>query len=270
MTAVTSLAAAVLLAGALAVAMRFGMRWGATAEELSTPIAGDEWLDGGPAVRVRMTRAITIAAPPSAVWPWLTQLGRGAGWYSYDRLDNGGKRSARRLVSWIPGPEIGDAAPIGYLRALVPGVETAWWFDGRFAGAACRAVYAYRLRPAGEATRLILRVSADGAGWTAPFAAWVLLPLIDSIMARRQLIGLREAVESFVGPSAVGESPETGARDQYQLYQVIYAAGAEAGAPGRTDARSGRQAAIRDGVLPREAVPGGSSAGLAAPGRPTR
>jgi hypothetical protein len=42
--------------------------------------------------------AVTIDAPPSGVWPWLVQMGCDrAGWYSWDRLDNGGTPSAARI-----------------------------------------------------------------------------------------------------------------------------------------------------------------------------
>jgi hypothetical protein len=41
------------------------------------------------------TRAITIAAPPEQVWPWIVQLGTGrAGFYAYDLFDNGTRPSA--------------------------------------------------------------------------------------------------------------------------------------------------------------------------------
>ncbi len=55
-------------------------------------MAGDKYLSEGlPGRRtVIFTRAITIAETSHRVWPWLTQMGRGAGFYSYDRLDNGG------------------------------------------------------------------------------------------------------------------------------------------------------------------------------------
>ena len=92
---------------------RSGERWGATAEEGAMPMTGDEWLEGGTRKRVHMTRAVWIDAPPEQVWPWIAQLGRGAGWYSIDRLDNGGRTSARHIVSWIPEPALGDALPIG-------------------------------------------------------------------------------------------------------------------------------------------------------------
>jgi hypothetical protein len=45
----------------------------------------------GPGARCT-TRAVTIQAPASHVWPWLTQPGYGrAGWYSYDWRGNGGQ-----------------------------------------------------------------------------------------------------------------------------------------------------------------------------------
>lgn len=37
---------------------------------------------------VEWTRATTIDAPPSAIWPWLVQMGYGrGGWYTNERLD---------------------------------------------------------------------------------------------------------------------------------------------------------------------------------------
>ncbi len=61
-------------------------RWGATDEEVAMGLPGDG-LVAEPAVQV--TRAITVEAPPEAVWPWIVQLGadRG-GFYSYEWLEN--------------------------------------------------------------------------------------------------------------------------------------------------------------------------------------
>jgi hypothetical protein len=61
-------------------------RWGATDEELSLPLPGDE-LIAEPAGQT--TRGITIDAAPEDVWPWVIQIGadRG-GFYSYDWLEN--------------------------------------------------------------------------------------------------------------------------------------------------------------------------------------
>jgi hypothetical protein len=39
--------------------------------------------------RLTATRAITVRAPASGVWPWIAQLGQGrGGFYSYDFLEN--------------------------------------------------------------------------------------------------------------------------------------------------------------------------------------
>ena len=63
--------------------------WGATGGEAARPMPGDDI--AGPGARCT-TRAVTIQAPASHVWPWLTQPGYGrAGWYSYDWRGNGGQ-----------------------------------------------------------------------------------------------------------------------------------------------------------------------------------
>ena len=78
----------------------FWSYWGATPEERSGPMPGEELLpeDRGK-VKINVTRAVSIDAPPDVTWRWLEQWGRGAGFYSYDRLDNGGKTSARHLIT---------------------------------------------------------------------------------------------------------------------------------------------------------------------------
>jgi hypothetical protein len=238
---------AVLAAGVVLLIWfgRWGERWGATPEELDARLPGDEWLDGGPPASVRMTRAIWIDAPPEQVWPWIAQMGRGAGWYSYDRLDNGGRRSANHIVSWIPEPKLGDAAAIGYLRHLEPGRELAWWIGNTsFFGASARSVMFYRVAADGDRTRLLVRMQAGARGATARFALWA-YRIIDTVMARRQLLGIKERAES----SEARDGDETGARDEYQLYHAIYASGGEAGVPGREEAARWHQAAIEDGVI---------------------
>lgn len=58
------------------------------------------------------THAITIDAPPERVWPWIVQMGAGrAGWYSWDRIDNGGAPSAWRLLSEYQTVTVGDVMP---------------------------------------------------------------------------------------------------------------------------------------------------------------
>ena len=102
----------------------------------------------------------------------------------------------------------------------------------------------------GQATRsrLVSRIQADAKGLLAGPVCWV-FRLIDNIMARRQLLGIRERVERFGARREDPDGTETGARDQYQLYHAIYASGEEVGVPGKEDAPRWRQAAIDDGVI---------------------
>jgi hypothetical protein len=83
-------------------------RWGATEAEVAEAVPGDGLV---PAPRFSSTRAISIAAPPSSVWPWLVQIGEGrGGLYSYDALE--------RLVGL--GMESADVI-VGELQDLAPG-----------------------------------------------------------------------------------------------------------------------------------------------------
>lgn len=68
------------------------LRWGATPAETAASLPGDALV---PHAQFKATRAITIDAPPEAVWPWLVQAGcQRAGFYSNDLLDNLGHPSA--------------------------------------------------------------------------------------------------------------------------------------------------------------------------------
>ena len=63
------------------------LTWGATPAEAEARLPGDELLEDADGTA---TRAITIDAPASAVWPWIAQMGlapRG-GAYTYDWIEN--------------------------------------------------------------------------------------------------------------------------------------------------------------------------------------
>ena len=65
---------------------RWRVRWGATDAEVGAHLPGDELM---PRADRSTTRAMTIAAPPDQVWPWIVQMGQGrGGLYSYDVLEN--------------------------------------------------------------------------------------------------------------------------------------------------------------------------------------
>jgi len=249
MAAVIWVALLLFLAFACASALRWGTRWGSRPDERARDMPGDDYLKNGSPARVAMTRAISIDAPPEQVWPWIAQLGRGAGWYSVDWLDNGRRVSARHIVSWIPEPALGDATAIGYLRHIDPGRALAWWVDGvPFFGSRARLVTSLALYPEGRGTRLVSRMSADATGVTAPIALTV-FRFVDSIMAIRQLLGICDRVEVGEEAHAASRASETGTADQYQLYEVIYADGNSAGLEGKEHAARWRESAIEDGIL---------------------
>jgi hypothetical protein len=60
--------------------------WGATDEERTMPLPGD---DLNPEADLVATRAITVDASPAGIWPWIVQLGQErGGFYTYDALEN--------------------------------------------------------------------------------------------------------------------------------------------------------------------------------------
>lgn len=85
---------AVVAAYALVVRPRM-LGWGATGQERAGVFPGEGVIAGGARTA---TMATTLDAPPAVVWAWLAQMGtdRG-GWYSWDRLDNFGRRSATEI-----------------------------------------------------------------------------------------------------------------------------------------------------------------------------
>jgi hypothetical protein len=70
----------------LILAYPWHMRWGSSEAELRSSLPGDESM-ARPTYLIQ--HSVTINAPPSAVWPWLVQLGGDrAGFYSYSKLEN--------------------------------------------------------------------------------------------------------------------------------------------------------------------------------------
>jgi hypothetical protein len=87
--------------GASAVGRRWYRTWGATAEEAREPLAGDSLIA---AAAMQTTRAITIAASPEDVWPWLLQMGQGrGGLYTYTWIENALRADIHNLDHVDPG-----------------------------------------------------------------------------------------------------------------------------------------------------------------------
>jgi hypothetical protein len=120
---ITTLArAAAAFVGAALVYRKFlrhpVLTWGATAEEAQERLPGDELLEDADGVA---TRAITIEAPASAVWPWLAQMGpspRG-GAYTYDWIENLlglNMHTVDRVLSEYQHPQVGEGFGYGANR----------------------------------------------------------------------------------------------------------------------------------------------------------
>ena len=104
---------AVVAAAAGIVATGSNRRLGATREESRRPLPGDELLDG---VDVQADRAVTIAAAPDRVWPWIAQLGQDkGGFYSFAWVENlvgCDIHNADRIMPSWQDPQVGEPFPL--------------------------------------------------------------------------------------------------------------------------------------------------------------
>jgi hypothetical protein len=174
------------------------LRWGANDAELHESMPGDEVL---PNASFNTTRAITIDAPPDAVWPWIVQIGYGrAGWYSYDLFDNAGRPSAEHVLPEYQHPQVGDwvpmfakvnAATAFKIKAFEPNEWMLWDKPN--------STWAWRLkRLKGGRTRLVTRLRQK-YDWESPGGALltaILMEFGDFPMMRRELKGIRRRAEA--------------------------------------------------------------------------
>lgn len=167
--------------------------WGATADEIASSMPGDDIVADA---RLIATRSITLSAPPEKVFPWLRQMGFGrAGWYSYDLLDNLGRRSATRIHDEWQTLSNGDpvpGGPVDFIAALVEPPQHLVLHFGPTANKQRRIDFtlAYDLRDDPAGTRLVTRVRARIDAPGGRLAERLVLGPGDGVMLRRQLLGL--------------------------------------------------------------------------------
>jgi hypothetical protein len=200
-------AGAALAAYALVLRPRH-LRWGATDEEIARPMPLDAEVGRPTYVS---NRAVTIAAGPEHVWPWLAQMGEAprGGYYSYpwvERLMGMDVANADEVLPEFQRIEEGDVIDrTGYMtvKAVEPGrflvlgpPDAAAELDSTWA-------LALQARP-DRTTRLVSRVRARlprglrGLVWLA------LLDPGQFVMERKMLLEIKRRAEALAAATAVG------------------------------------------------------------------
>lgn len=190
--------------------------WTAEEPEKAQKLAGDDIIEN-PAME--MTNAVTIKAPPEYVWQWLVQMGADrAGWYSYDKLDNGGLPSADAIVPEFQDLDVGDVVKAlpeseGGFRVvkLVKPLELVYTTFTKIPFKQSkdqpqqpteyywRTSWAFVLtQPVDNVTRLLVRarIAYKIPEGIAPIARVLAYP-VHFVMQQRQLYNIRQRAESF-------------------------------------------------------------------------
>jgi hypothetical protein len=170
------------------------LNWGSTTDEATAHLPGDELLEDADGVA---TRAITIDAPASAVWPWIAQMGpspRG-GAYTYDWIENLlglNMHSADHVLTEFQYPQVGDTLGYGRNRMRFERVEPQRVLairseDGNW-------VWSFLLHERDGQTRLISRNRFRLPSLTTKIG---MIPLESGslIMERKMLHGIKQRAE---------------------------------------------------------------------------
>ncbi len=166
--------------------------WNATAAERVTPAPCDALL-AGPANAI--VRAVDVAAPAAVVFRWLCQLKVAP--YSYDLLDNLGRRSPRELT---PGA---DELATGqrFLVMEIVDFEPDRHVSGRIFSPLDKLfgtlALTYSVQPRGQdASRLVCRMVIGAPRTPLGWLRRELLCAGDLVMMRKQLLTLKARAEA--------------------------------------------------------------------------
>lgn len=191
--------------GVLAIVLIFALlpwmdRYGAMDEEINASYPGDELV---PDPRITYTRAVSIAAAPEEIYPWIAQLGADkGGMYSYTWLEaliQCPQTNADRIHEEWQGLEVGDKVlmcsdenmPPAYLVAMIEENQTIVlghkekddWVE----------VWQFNLMPQDDGTtRLVIRSRSAAEGWF-----WDAIRPGEFIMMRRMMLGIKERAEGM-------------------------------------------------------------------------
>jgi hypothetical protein len=169
------------------------LHWGSTSDERALPFPCDRYLSE---IDSAYFRAVDVRAPAATLFRWLCQLR--AAPYSYDWLDNGGRRSPRRLTAGLD--ELAPGQPVMSIFELVEFERdrhlTLVMVKPRAVGLFGQIACSYMIVPQSEQrcrllVKLLVRYPRQGR-WAA--MRW-LLPWGDLIMMRKQLLTLARLAE---------------------------------------------------------------------------
>jgi hypothetical protein len=192
--------AGLVIAGAAAAAYfgflrRWHLRWGATAQEATGEVAGDELM---PDPDIVATRAVEIDAPPSAIWPWLVQMGPGRGGaYTYDWIERRlgiDIRNTDRVIPELQDLKVGDEIQMPGYTMRVERLDPGQAMVIRSSNHAW--VWSFELRPANGHTRLISRNRFDTS--VLPVKDKLAYPVIEPgswVMERKMLLTIKKRAE---------------------------------------------------------------------------
>ena len=147
------------------------------------------------------TRAVTIDAPPEAIWPWLVQMGSGRGGaYSYDWIENLlglNMHSANEILPRYQHIAVGDELPMGSGR---PGMTVEVLDPPRTLAvrvADQNWVWIFALVPDGGSTRLISRnrIATAALAPAGRLFYTVFMEPGSLVMERKMLLGIKQRAE---------------------------------------------------------------------------
>jgi hypothetical protein len=165
-----------------------GQTWGATPSELAAAMPCDGL---APDAGTCADRAISIDAPPAIVFSWLCQLRVAP--YSYDALDNFGRRSPRTRSPELVHLQVGQ-------RFMMLFTLKSFAQNEQITLRTRRVVVTYSIRPQGDGTRLHVRVLFE-LPWLIGRAA----ALGDMVMMRKQLLTLKSLAEHEAAEQEVAQ-----------------------------------------------------------------
>jgi hypothetical protein len=166
--------------------------WGSTAAEREASYPCEEFVPGA---TLAVFRAIDISAPVPVVFRWLCQLRVAP--YSYDLLDNLGRRSPKKLTPGAEELEVGQRVmTIFHVASFEHDRHLTIVCDGIGKKLLGSVSSTYRVDATEDGSRLVLKLVCDPPGGrllAAPYR-WV-MPWFDLFMMRKQFLNLRRLSE---------------------------------------------------------------------------